>query len=362
MSRRRAYLARPDAVPLLRRPFLSSAWLFIAVLQIPLPAPADTTLSSLQVQIAAVAAGIEGDVGAAALHVESGRGVATHGDEPFFLASVYKIPIAIALLRRVDAGTVGLGDTVQLEPWDFRLGRATLVPNGPRGDGAYTVARLLEAMISDSDNSASDAILRLAGGARAVTDSLLGLGVHGIGIDRSEGETLLEFYGIEGPFPEEERTPARVSARMRASPTAGRRAAVLRFAAEPLDAGSALAVMELLDRLWRGELLSPASTRLLLGLLRNGWIESRIVAGVPLGTPVWHKTGTYAAAATHDAGIVELPDGTHLVLVVLVRQPRRDPEAAERAIAAITRAAWGYWAGRPGVSPAALPGVGAGRR
>jgi beta-lactamase class A len=323
---------------------LSPAWLLVVALRIPVLAPADTTLASLQARIAALAAGVEGDVGAAALHVESGRGVATRGDEPFFLASIYKIPIAIALLRRVDAGTVGLGDTVRLEPWDFRLGRATLVPNGPRGDGAYTVARLLEAMISESDNSASDAILRLAGGARAVTDSLLGLGVHRIRIDRSEGETLLEFYGIQDAFPEEERTPARVSARMLASPTAASRAAVLRFAAEPLDAGSALAVTELLERLWRGELLSPASTRLLLDLMRNGWIESRILAGVPPETPVWHKTGSYAAAATHDAGIIELPDGTHLVLVVLVRQPQRDTETAERAIAAITRAVYGFWA------------------
>ncbi|HYO47872.1 MAG TPA: serine hydrolase [Gemmatimonadota bacterium] len=291
-----------------------------------------------------MAAGIEGDVGAAAIHVESGRGVATRGDEPFFLASVYKLPIAVVLLRRVDAGTVTLGDTVRLEPSDFRIGRATLAPNDPRGGGTYTVARLLAAMTSDSDNSASDAVLRLAGGPRAVTDTLQAMGLDGIRIDRSEGETLLEFYGIEDSFPEEERTPSRVSARVRGSSAAARQAAVTRFAVSPRDAGSPLAVAELLDRLWRGELLSSASTRLLLGLLRNGWIESRILAGVPLGTPVWHKTGTYAAAATHDAGIVELPDGTHLVLVVLVRQPQRDPKVAERAIAAITRAAYGFWA------------------
>jgi beta-lactamase class A len=108
---------------------------------------------------------------------------------------------------------------------------------------------------------------------------------------------------------------------------------------------------EVLDRLWRGELLSGAGTRLLLEGLRNSAIETRIVAGVP-GTRVWHKTGTYGPAAIHDAGILELPDGTHLVLVVLVRQPRRDTEAAERAIVAITRAAWDFWAKRPGVDPA----------
>jgi beta-lactamase class A len=308
-------------------------------------APADTTLHPLQREIAALAAELEGDVGAAVLHLETGLGAATRGDDPFFLASVYKLPIAVALLRRVDAGTVSLGDTVRLEPWDFRIGRATLAPNEPDGGGAYTVARLLEAQVRDSDNTASDAVLRLAGGPRAVTDTLRALGLDGIRIDRGEGETLIEFYGIGDSFPEEERTPDRLSARVQNSSAETRALSVERFARTPGDAGSALALAELLDRLWRGELLAPASTRLVLDHLRNGWIDTRIVAGVPTGTPVWHKTGTYGEAAIHDAGIAELPDGTHLIVVVLTRQPRRDTEAAERTIAAIARAGWEFWAG-----------------
>jgi beta-lactamase class A len=307
-------------------------------------APADTTLQLLQAEIAALAAEFDGDVGAAAIHLESGRGIATRGDHPFFLASVYKLPIAVALLRRVDAGAVTLADTIRLEPWDFRIGRSTLVPNEPEGGGAYTVARLLEAQLKDSDNTASDALLRLAGGPRAATDTLRALGLDGIRIDRGEGETLIEFYGVGDSFPETERTPDRLTARVQASSPEARSLAVERFARRPADAGSALALAELLDRLWRRELLSPASTALVLDHLRNGWIDTRIVAGLPPGTPVWHKTGTYAEAAIHDAGIAELPDGTHLIVVVLTRQPRRDTEVAERTIAAIARAAWDFWA------------------
>jgi len=324
-------------------------------------ASADTTLPSLQARIAAIAATVDGDVGAAALHLESGVGVATRGDDLFFLASVYKLPIAVALLRRADAGTVGLGDTVRLAPWDFRLGRATLAPNAPGGGGAYTVAELLRAMIADSDNTAGDAILALAGGPSAVTDTLRALGLGGIRIDRSALATLLEFYGV-GDLPlGSELTPERVAALVQASRAADRSAALDRFAREPWDSASALAVAELLDRLWRGELLSARSTALLLGHLEGGWIETRLVAGVPPGTRVWHKTGSYAAAATHDAGIVELPDGTHLVVVVLVRQPRRDTEAAERAIAAITRAAWEFWAARPSNPRGGQPDAGEAR-
>ena len=309
-------------------------------------------MSRLQEQIAALAAAFDGDVGVAAIHVESGRGVAASGDRPFFLASVYKLPIAVALLRRVEAGTLALSDSVRLDPWDFRIGRSTLAPNRPGGAGTYSVERLLDAMVTDSDNTASDAILALAGGPRAVTDTLAALALDGIRIDRPEGETLFEFYGLPDSIPAVNRTPARVSALVRASSSAANAAAVARFAAEPRDAASALALAELIDRLWRGELLPATATRLLLERLRNSAIETRIVAGVPPGTPVWHKTGTYGPAAVHDAGIIELPDGTHLVLVVLVRQPRRDTEAAERAIVAITKAAWDFWADRPGAEQA----------
>lgn len=313
-------------------------------------APADTALSRLQEQIAALAAAFDGDVGVAAIHVESGRGVAAAGDRPFFLASVYKLPIAVALLRRVDGGTVTLSDSVRLDPWDYRIGRATLAPNRPGGAGMYTVARLLKAMVTDSDNTASDALLTLAGGPRAVTDTLGALGLEGIRIDRPEGETLFEFYGLPDSVPAVDRTPARVSALVQSSSSEANADAIARFAAEPKDAASALALAELLDRLWRGELLSATATRLVLARLRNSAIETRIVAGVPPGTPVWHKTGTYGPAAIHDTGIVELPDGTHLALAVLVRQSRRDTEAAERAIAAITRVAYEFWS-VPTLSP-----------
>ena len=65
--------------------------------------PADTTLARLQAEIAALVAGFDGDAGVAAIHVESGRGIAASGERPFFLASVYKVPIRI-IPRKVRTG------------------------------------------------------------------------------------------------------------------------------------------------------------------------------------------------------------------------------------------------------------------
>ena len=106
-------------------------------------APADTTLYALQSEIAALAAELEGDVGAAVIHLETGQGAATRGDEPFFLASVYKLPIAIAVLRhdrarRHDpARAVGLPDRARYARSQRarRRGRVRR-RSAPRGPGA----------------------------------------------------------------------------------------------------------------------------------------------------------------------------------------------------------------------------------
>ncbi len=66
--------------------------------------------------------------------------------------------------------------------------------------------------------------------------------------------------------------------------------------------------------------------------------DHRLRAGVPKGTDVFDKTGTMGACA-NDAGILTLPDGTHLVVAVFVRGGT-DAGRRDAAIAAVARAAW----------------------
>ena len=61
-----------------------------------------------------------------------------------------------------------------------------------------SVANLIEAMITESDNSATDKCLQLAGGPAAVTQKLRALGIEGQRVDRSTGDLLQDFYGLEG--------------------------------------------------------------------------------------------------------------------------------------------------------------------
>src|SRR5262249_9662190 len=84
---------------------------------------ADVSLQRLEREIARLASSAGGIFGASAIHIESGRRVSVNGDARFPMASVYKIPIAIQLLARVDQEEVKLDQTVEIKPRDIR-------PNG----------------------------------------------------------------------------------------------------------------------------------------------------------------------------------------------------------------------------------------
>ena len=72
-----------------------------------------------------------------------------------------------------------------------------------------------------------------------------------------------------------------------------------------------------------------------------------IPAGLPPGTPVAHKTGSFRGVY-HDAAIVEPPHGRPFVLVVLTRGIKDEPRA-HKLVADITRAVYRHAeAGRRG--------------
>jgi len=68
---------------------------------------------------------------------------------------------------------------------------------------------------------------------------------------------------------------------------------------------------------------------------------------LPAGTVVAHKTGGSGTVngltrATNDAGLITLPDGRHLSVVVFVSDTRADTATRDRIIARIARAAWDH--------------------
>jgi beta-lactamase class A len=301
--------------------------LFIAAL-LGCAAPADAqsskraspSLAQLRAQLEAHARATGGVVGLRAVHLETGETVGLRAAERFFMSSVTKLPLAVAVLRRADRGEIRLADTVDLPPSAMSIGHSPIRdahPNGTR----MTVEALVRSAVSDSDNAANDVLLRLMGGPAAVTAELARGGIRGVRVDR--------------PY------------------TVLRRAMDDRVRErDPRDTMTPDGAVALLRAIWEERLLSPASReRLLEWMTRGRNPADRIVAGVPAGTTVAHKTGTWGGegviGAINDIGIITLPDGRgHVLLAIFVRNPSGPRARVAPHMAAMARTVHDHWARR----------------
>ena len=118
---------------------------------------------------------------------------------------------------------------------------------------------------------------------------------------------------------------------------------------------TARGLMVLLEKLGRGQAVSPSADAEMIEILKRQKFNDAIPAGVPAGTPVAHKTGTITRVH-HDAAVVYGP--RPYVLVVLVRGIQ-DQKQSAALIAEISKTVWQYVSSPPrvvqGFSPASEP-------
>jgi beta-lactamase class A len=259
-------------------------------------------------------------IGVAIRHIESGRVWNWHGDERFPTMSVYKYPIAIAVLKAVDAGRLSLDTRITIRQEHIRRGLSSFLDNkklpSPR---QINVRELLSGMVSHSDNAACDMLLDRIGGPAEVTRVLRALGITGIRVDRNELEMGrdIDRLGVAG------------------------------FDRDGRDSSSPTAMGTLLEMTHRAELqLKPESQRVLIQVLRQTATgANRIKAGLPAGAALWHKTGTGPRVkgvnlATNDVGVFTLPGGTHVAIAVFVKAGTAPDAKLEAAIERIAREAY----------------------
>ncbi|WP_170207578.1 serine hydrolase [Luteibacter pinisoli] len=257
-----------------------------------------------------------GTLGVLVMDPAAGQSVSVNAGRPYLMMSVFKAPIAAAVLSQVGAGTLTLDRTVHLGPADVVDGSA--VPSvgaslkaGPRD---VSVDELLHAAVTQSDNTAVDALLRLLGGSPVATRFLASKGVQGIRIDMGEGE-LARLFDTKGAD------------------------AVL---ASHVDSSTLEGAGAFLRKLQAGELLSAGSTQKLLGMMSAQVIPNRIRGGLPAGYQLADKTGTSGTrdgrmAAFNDIGIITAPNGQKRVVVVFLANARATPEQATKWFAEIGR-------------------------
>ena len=251
-------------------------WLLLALGATPALAESPSGLRFLENRLISIANSSPGNIGIAALDLRTGEMVAVHGDEPFPMASTVKVAVAANYLAQVEHGRRSLDERI----------------------GGRTAAQLMDAMITRSDNRATDLLMRNLGGPDRLQQWLDQNAITGIRIDRNIAQLL----------------------------------AAKRDLWDVRDSSTPKAMVQLLQKLDSGKLLRPQSKQYLLGLMARCITgKNRMRALLPAGARVEHKTGTLSGYSS-DVGFITLPDGRRVAVAFFARatndRPRTIAEAA----------------------------------
>jgi beta-lactamase class A len=265
--------------------------------------PAPTPDAELSARLKEICERAGGRCGVAVTHVETGRSATFEGDTPLPLYSVFKLPLAVAVLKEVEEGRLQIDQKVRVEPEESAPG---VKSNSDlwREPSDRTLRELLEFSIVRSDNTSSDKMLELVGGPEGVTRRMRALGLQHIEVRA----TVKEFLKSKDAHP---------------------------------NTGTPADLARLLALLQKGEALAPPQREVLLEFMGRALTGTRrLRAGPPAGTPVADKTGT-GPSTTNDVGLVTLPgDRGHLALAVLLDGSKLSAEKQEDLIAEVARAAY----------------------
>ena len=203
-----------------------------------------------------------------------------------------------------------------------------------------SVANLIEPMITESDNTATDVCLKVAGGPEAVTKMLRSIGITEQRVDRSTAEILRDFYGL----PDKAYVSVAAEAYAKDPTLAARQSdRNLEFEKDPRDHSTPKAMLELLLAIDSGKVLSKKSREFLLATMsRTRTGAGRLKGLLPKGTPVAHKTGTIGGVA-NDVGFITLPDGRRFAIVVYTKSSTTPVADQDRAIAEVSRTLYDFY-------------------
>ncbi len=126
----------------------------------------------------------------------TGRTVSVHGDTLLAQASVIKIPVLWRVMEAVDAGELDLNASYTLRPEEAVGGSGGLQTQLKEGAVTLTLTELLRKMIEDSDNTATNKVIALAGMER-VNESMEKLGLRQTKLQRIMMDTAASRAGRE---------------------------------------------------------------------------------------------------------------------------------------------------------------------
>lgn len=240
--------------------------------------------------------------------------VQNNAEQPFPMASTFKLAVAYAAYASVDRGIMRLDSRVAVERGDLVRGVSPIAEAYDRTTHVYSVRDLLSRMLVDSDNTAADVLYRVVGGADAINAALHNAGFDAIVIRTNEAGN---------------------AANERAGKT---------FASGADNAGSPAAIALFLSALVNGRILSASSRSAFLDeLARVKTGPDRLRAGLPANVRLRHKTGTSATIggvvdATNDVGIATV-NGRDVVIVAMLEGAAGTAAQRDAILADVARAA-----------------------
>ena len=266
----------------------------------------------LEKEIAKIAEAAKGKVGVAAVLLETGDTAMLNGDQRFPMQSVYKLPISMSVMDQVRLDKLDLDEKIGVTKEDMvRAGMRSPLRDGNPNGGEFTIRELIRLAMVESDGTASDVLMRVAGEGE-VQAFLTQIGISEMKVLNTEKEMGRDWQTQYQNY---------------STPLAA--AELLRW----LDASVSTASDS--DRGTSGEEREPTELEILLKFMAESNPGAKRLKGeLPTNTYVAHKTGTSGTqnnitAATNDIGIIKTPRRQKLRHRRLrLRFPRRRKEHA----------------------------------
>ncbi len=244
----------------------------------------------------------DGQAGVVVEDLQTGWSLAHQPKRLFPAASIIKVPMMTACYEAAQEGRLDLNSKVVVRPADKVPGSGVLkqIP----GKTVVPVSQLVEWMITESDNTATNVLMSRLG-MDYFNRHFQELGLRDTKLSRRMMDFSKRKKGVENYT------------------TAGDMARVL-------------------EKLYREDAVSPQASRAGLELLKRQHLRDRIPAMLPGGVPVAHKTGLERSVC-HDAGIIFTHRGDVLICVLTQRKVKKgNSRPAKQFIARLAQHAYQY--------------------
>jgi beta-lactamase class A len=251
-------------------------------------------LAELQAKLSSASMHAPGHVAIEVMDLATGYSSSINPNANMPAASTIKIPVMVEVFLQMSEGSFDLNKVLHVQPSDRDWGWGDLA--GARSGTKRTVGQLLRVMIDDSDNTATNMLIRLVGRAH-INNTMrdLGLGATRLGdYIRSDGD-------------------------------------IRSLRTSPSD------MVRLLQAMARARLVDEWSSKAMLAILTGQHHNGLIPAPLPKGLSIAHKTGTLHDTL-NDVGIVMLGEEPYVIAVMTTHLP--DLDLGRRFIRHVSRMAF----------------------